>query len=232
MFAVVTLGKVGIFNRPVVKKFTNYHHITVSKHTKARRLKRLLSFYGDEFVLEKGLNLKGIVSFNALPYYEQLLFEHFRRYVLSTNCHDIRIGICDRKGLFLDRIIDIVNRAENVVIQTDCNADEFCDECLRQCGICPDIVSNKKWLSDCDLIFYPDGLDSRGMVFGKGGFSVLSDRLVLPKEFDCLLKTHVDKIVLAALLSLENEDFLPYRLKLPITPNIYEKDFVYTEPII
>lgn len=167
------------------------------------KLKKVLKPFGS-VLFANGVNTRGITPMDTSEFKEELLFNMFVSYCISRDFKGERVGVLDSYGRYLTRLISVINRVSNTVICTDADADDFCKTCISETGACPDIVSSKSQLYECDTVFSPEGLSGfDGVLFGKGGIALQKDAVLLPDYCAEAVASGVDPADIAAALQYE-----------------------------
>ena len=207
--------------------------ITVGRQVGRRKLKKVLTPFGNDFVFGEGVNHRGITVFNDSDFREKLLFSAFYYYVRLLGSACGKVGVFDPCGKFIKNAVKLLDSVSEMVIVSEEANEELLKDCLKTYGTCPDICI-KDMLLLCDTVFCPVGLTAfRGVLFGKGGVTACGEGLQLP--FYCVeaVKKGVDPIKIAALLDLEKdvnlnslmpENVLVKETKIPIK-NIISPEF-------
>lgn len=189
--------------------------IMVGDRVGALRLKRALRPFGGDFIFARDTAARGLTPFDTHRYREEMLFRVFERYVLSRPGYDLKIGFCSDENRYRERLIPLIGHAAQTVICTSLDADVLCTECIRQVGICPDIVSRRRYLAECDAVFAPDGLAGfGGILFGEGGVALSPKNFSLPEYCLPAQRLGADAIDMAALLCFDEK----YLLDLAVMP--------------
>ena len=204
MIAVVTEFKEKQNIRKIkVERIGEIALVRVGRRVGKFRLKRALSPYGNDIIFAPNVNSRGIPSMDTEPYKRELLFKMFLDYCLNQINLDVRIGIVDNEGQYLDRLIPVISRVQATVIYSERDLKHFCKNCLIDTGTCPEIASSYAELCDCDVVFSPEGLvHFPGILFGNGGITISESNILLPNYCEKALNCGADKVDLAAALSV------------------------------
>lgn len=200
----IAVSNFGLRRKLLVERVGELTLIKVGQRVSRSKLKKALS--GFETVLfANGFDGKGLKPSDLSCQKTEFVFNLFASYCLSREFVGQKVGVIDRDGRFFARLIPVVNRVPCTVICTDIEAEKFCRCCIAETGACPDIVSKKSYLYDCDVVFSPDGLTGySGVLFGKGGAGCDSE-IILPKYCDAVLDLGVAPLELAAAMLYEKE---------------------------
>ena len=201
MIAVLTDCHDRKLSRKVSKEvFGEIAVLSVGKRVSTNKLKKALLQF-DKVILGGGFKRRGIVPTETGKIKEEFIFNMFISFCLSAEFKGDKVGVFDSDGRFFDRLIPIINRVPCTVICTETEAEAFCRLCIAETGACPDIVSKKSYLYDCDVVFSPDGLLSfSGVLFSNSGIG-LKTKVILPECCDAALNLGVDPVELAAVMS-------------------------------
>ncbi len=201
MIAVLTDCHDRKSHRKITKEsFGEIAVLSVGKRVSARKLKKVLLEF-DKIICAGGFNRRGIVPTKTDRMKEEFVFNMFVSFCLSAEFKGDKVGIFDSDGKFFTRLIPVVNRVPCTVICTEIEAETFCRFCIAETGACPDVVSKKSYLYDCDVVFSPDGLlGFSGVLFSNSGVG-LKHKVMLPEYCDTALNLGVDPIELAAVMA-------------------------------
>lgn len=205
MIAVLTDCRDRKFCRKVTKQIIGEIAVlSIGKRVSTRKLKKeLLEF--DKIVFADGFNRRGIVPTETGKLIEEFIFNMFVSFCLSAEFKGDKVGVFDSEGRFFTRMISVINRVPCTVICTETEAEEFCRCCIAETGACPDIVSKKSHLYDCDVVFSPDGLlGFSGVLFSNSGIGCKA-KVTLPEYCDVALGLGVDPIELAAIMAADEK---------------------------
>jgi hypothetical protein len=196
----IAVSNFGLRRKLLVERVGELTLIKVGQRVSRSKLKKALS--GFETVLfANGFDGKGLKPSDLSCQKTEFVFNLFASYCLSREFVGQKVGVIDRDGRFFARLIPVVNRVPCTVICTDIEAEKFCRCCIAETGACPDIVSKKSYLYDCDVVFSPEGLSGfSGVLFSQSGVG-LQTKVKLPKYCDTALNLGVDPIELAAVMS-------------------------------
>ncbi len=201
MIAVLTDCRDRNHSRKVTARiFGEVAVLSIGKRVGLRRLKKeLLGF--DKFIFARGFSRRGITPTETGKFKEEFIFNLFVSFCLSHEFKGDRVGVFDVDGRFFQRLIPVINQVPCTVICTETEAERFCRLCISETGACPDIVSKKGYLYDCDVVFSPEGLAGfSGVLFSKDGVG-LKTKILLPQYCDAVLDLGVDPIELAAVMA-------------------------------
>lgn len=209
MFAVVTRST----HTADARKFTitDYGcacHIQTGRRTSRRKLRRILKKFGTDVIFGTGTDTCGITPFDTGAFKEHLLFCQFAQYVLSLEGFDLKIGLLDKTGDYLnsETLVELIAHAADTVICTDLPAEEHCKKWILHTGICPEVTFDRSCLRECDCVFAPEGLKGCvGTVFGRGGKGIDCNKIKLPSVFRPLVEFGVSPADLLCMLEREKE---------------------------
>lgn len=183
--------------------------ISVGDQVGQLRLRRALKPFGNDFIFARNVETRGIIPYDTSDFRRKFLFKTFFDYVKSQQGYKLKIGIHVESEDLLAHIFPLISHTAETVLLTKFELDEFCNKCLIQVGTCPEVVSEPAQLSDCDVIFAPEGTSfTNGIVFDMKTLAPSPQQLHLPKYCNSALAGGVDAVDLAALLSLEDKTII------------------------
>ena len=218
MFAVITeLADESGDKKIVAQRIGCLLHLMVGKRVGRRSLTKVLQNFSGKYIFSKSVNRRGIVPFPTEHFKKDILFAQFCDRVLNSKGAGLFVGIIDRDGSLLesDDLTRIITHTESVIICTlKTDIDNLCKNWIYETGICPEITSDPKYLTDCDCVFSPDlRVAVSGVLFGQGGLSIDRTKINLPKEYQPLTDAGVDPVDLACILNLTRAtENLNYRI--------------------
>ena len=201
MIAVLTDCHNRKLSRKITKEvFGEIAVLSVGKRVSTKKLKKALLEF-DRVIFAGDFNRRGIAPTETGKIKEEFIFNMFVSFCLSAEFKGDKVGVFDMDGRFFTRLISVINRVPCTVICTETEAEVFCRLCISETGACPDVVSPKSYLYDCDVVFSPDGLlGFSGVLFSNSGIG-LKTKAMLPECCDAALNLGVDPVELAAVMS-------------------------------
>lgn len=187
--------------------------VKIGPNTRRGKLKRVLRRFSQDYVFCPNVHVQGFTPFSTKQYKEDVLFYQFCEFLSVRRCTDMTVGIYDKKGRYKTALINIVALCKEVVLVTDIDYDDVLFKCKIATGATPYITPNKKELMDCDVVFCADGLAGfTGGLFGNGGQTVDCKKIRLPKVYEHAVSLGVDVLDIAAILSVDCDEFKPCNL--------------------
>ena len=184
--------------------------ISIGRSVGKHRISKAVRPFGRGVIFWEGIKPVGREFFSSGQYREELLFEAFKAYVLSLPGLGLTVGVNDIFGRYAERLIPLIRHAAEVRIRTVKNLDEFCERCILSAGTCPFVSPSQSVIDGCDILFDPYGAETDAdTVFGKGGQTADGSLIKLPEWCSEITSLGVDPVELAALMSLESDEFTP-----------------------
>lgn len=184
--------------------------ISVGRAVGRRRILKAVRPFGRGVIFGEGIKPVGRELFSSAQYREELLFEAFKAYALSLPGLGLTVGVNDIFGKYAERLMPLIRHAAEVRIKTIKNLDEFCERCILSAGTCPFVSQSQSVIEGCDVLFDPYGAGVEAdTLFGEGGETSDQDFVRLPEWCGEITSLGVDPVELAALMSLESDEFAP-----------------------